>query len=60
MKNLNYPSVRIGLALRESCNYGQSRIEITYTVLDVTGEEEILHGSSRSGPRSTWTGPKGL
>ena len=31
MKALYYPSVRMNLALRESVDEGQSRIEITYT-----------------------------
>ena len=44
MRNLFYPSVRMGMALLESCDCGQSRIEITYTAIDVAGEEEILHG----------------
>ena len=44
MQGLFCSTVRMGMALRESCNKGQSRIEITYTATDVAGEDEILHG----------------
>ena len=40
---LYYPTVRMGRALSESRNEGQSRIEITYTASTVAGEDEILH-----------------
>ena len=37
-----YPTVRMGQALRESRDVGQSRIEITYTAVDLAGQAEIL------------------
>ena len=42
-KALYFPSVRMGLALAESRNEGQSRIEITYTANSLVAEDEILH-----------------
>ena len=37
-----YPSVRMGLALSECRDEGQSRIEITFKASNQAGEEEIL------------------
>ena len=42
MRALFYPSVRMNLALRESRNEGQSRIEITYTAQTKQAEDEFL------------------
>ena len=42
-KGLFYPSVRMGQALAESRNEGQSRIEITYTATSEAAEDELLH-----------------
>ena len=44
MKALYYPSVRMGQALSESRNEGQSRIEITYSAANEEAEAEILNG----------------
>ena len=41
-KGLYYPSVRMGQALKETKDVGQSRIEITYTAVSRTGEKEML------------------
>ena len=43
LKALYYPSVRMNMALRESKDEGQSRIEITYTAQTKEAEEELLH-----------------
>ena len=43
LKSLYYPSVRMGQALKESRDLGQSRIEITFTATSKEGEDEILH-----------------
>ena len=43
MNGLFYPSIRMGQALNESRDEGQSRIEITYTASSLEGEDEILH-----------------
>ena len=42
MKALFYPTVRMNLALRESQEQGQSRIEITYTATTKEAEDELL------------------
>ena len=42
-KALFYPSVRMGQALVESRDEGQSRIEITYTANILAAEDELLH-----------------
>ena len=44
IKPLYYPSVRMGQALSESRNEGQSRIEITYSAANEEAEAEILNG----------------
>ena len=36
------PNIRMGRALSESRNEGQSRIEITYSATSATGEDELL------------------
>ena len=41
-KGLFYPSVRMNLALKESHQYTQSRIEITYSAKTLAGEVELL------------------
>ena len=43
MKALYFPSVRMNMALRESKDEGQSRIEITYMASSKEAEEELLH-----------------
>ena len=43
LKSLYYPSVRMNLALRESREKGQSRIEITYTAETQEAEDELLN-----------------
>ena len=42
MKGIYYPRIRMGQALKESKDIGQSRIEITYTAVSRRGEDEIL------------------
>ena len=44
MKALYYPSLRMGQALSESRNEGQSRIEITYSAANEEAEAEIQNG----------------
>ena len=41
-KALYYPSIRMGQALKESKDVGQSRIEITYTAVNKMGQTEML------------------
>ena len=43
-KALYYPTVRMGRALHESRDEGQSRIEITYSATNAQEEDEILNG----------------
>ena len=42
-KSLYYPSVRMGLALRETQDIGLSRIEITFTAPSKEAENELLY-----------------
>ena len=41
-KGIYYPTVRMNQALIESRDVGQSRIEITYTAVCASDEEEIF------------------
>ena len=43
MKALYHPTVRMNMALRESKDEGQSRIEITYMASSKEAEQELLH-----------------
>ena len=38
MKSIYFPSIRMGMALRESQDLGTSRVEITYTATTIEGE----------------------
>ena len=38
-----YPNTRMGQELHESREEGLTRIEITFTAMDLDGEDEILH-----------------
>ena len=42
-KDMFYPGVRMGRALRESSDYGMSRIEITYTARNREAENELFY-----------------
>ena len=42
MRGIFDPTIRMGRALRESRDVGQTRIEITYTAIGRTGEAEML------------------
>ena len=42
-KSLFYPSVRMGLALREAQKEGLSRIEITFTASTREAESQLFH-----------------
>ena len=43
MKGIFYPKIRMGRALRESMQDGNSRLEITYTAQGRYGENELFH-----------------
>jgi len=43
LKGIFYPSIRMGVTLRESQDYGTTRIEITYTATKIAGENKLLH-----------------
>ena len=50
-KALYYPSIRMGQALHESRDLGQSRIEITYTAPKIEAEKEFFKAGFASRAR---------